>query len=242
MFWKPRISGVGWNQLPVIFLQISHFSLVFAVTAAFDFKFELKTCHISVLSVVAACTISTPSLFVILTSPFSTARSLNCPVLVSLFFCDLWPMNQGWGSMSEERRERWGKWLFPARLHYARVGNGQKCLCVCTCSCCFSIIRASVDQSAAVGHMTLIVFKPKQSWSWRRVEREEESPWCCSSTCAGYPENLTNVSQRVHHLWLFASVLCFQFIFMGGLMRNHRTGSSAARSYYAEQHDWDLRG
>lgn len=161
------------NQLLVVittyFYKLELFQFGSAVIAAFYFKFELKTCHISGFSFVAVCTISTPSLFVILASPFSTARSPNCAVLVSLFFCDLWPMNLGWGSMSEERRERSGKWLFPARLHHARVGNGRKCLCVCTCSCCFSIIRASVVQSAAVGHKPLIVFKWKQSWSWRRV-------------------------------------------------------------------------
>lgn len=52
-----------------------------------------------------------------------------------------------------------GKCLFPARLHHAGVGNGRKCLCVRTCSCCFSIIGASVDQSVAMGHKPLIVFK-----------------------------------------------------------------------------------
>lgn len=158
MFWKQSLDGVGCNQLRIVIR--THFYKL----ESYQFGW-LKTCHISVFFFVSVCTIFTPCLFIIPTSPFSTARSLNCAVLVSLFFCDLWPMNQGWGSMSEERQERSGKWLFPARLHHAMVGNGRKCFVVCTCSCCFSIIRASVDQSAAVGHNPLIVFKWKQRWS-----------------------------------------------------------------------------
>lgn len=52
--------------------------------------------------------------------------------------------------------------------------------------------------------------------------------------------SLLMLSQRVDHLRLHGSVLWVQFTFMGGLMGSHHTGSSAARSCYAEQDDLDL--
>ena len=79
----------------------------------------------------------TISRFILMSPLPSPVLFLSCSVSLFLFlspFCDLLAMNQGWGSMPEKRWEHSGKWLFPARLHHIRMGNGrQKSVCVCVC-------------------------------------------------------------------------------------------------------------
>jgi len=70
--------------------------------------------------------------------------------------------------MLEERWEHSGKWLFPARLHHIRIGNGRKksvCVrvCVCVCVCLYqtnwgSAKGCSDTESTTVSHNPLIVF------------------------------------------------------------------------------------
>lgn len=74
--------------------------------------------------------------------PFLTLSHSFC---VCLSLCDLLAMNQGWGSMPEERWEHSGKWLFPARLHI-RMG---KCMCMFVCVCVSSSSPTGDQRRAA---------------------------------------------------------------------------------------------
>lgn len=132
MFWKQRLSGVVYNRLLVVITtyiyKLESFQFASAVILAFRFEVGAKK-----VSYIWFFSTSTPSLFIISALPFSAARSLNCAVLVSLFFCDLWPINQGWGSTSEERRERWvgGNGCFrPGFITPGWEMVGSVCACV----------------------------------------------------------------------------------------------------------------
>ena len=97
---------------------------------------------------------------------FFLAPSLSRSVSLSL--CDLLAMNQGWGSMPEERWEHSGKWLFPARLHHIRMGNGRKksvCVCMCVCVSPLSDQLGMSWVSTMASWNLLIVFKWKQNLS-----------------------------------------------------------------------------
>lgn len=74
---------------------------------------------------------------------FSLTPSHSFCVCLSRF--DLLAMNQGWGSMPEERLEHSGKWLFPARLHIRMGKCARACICVCVC------VRARLSPSSPTG-------------------------------------------------------------------------------------------
>ena len=88
------------------------------------------------------------SVYIPLLLTLSLSLSLSLSPSFSLFLSlslssrDLLAMNQGWGSVPEERWEHSGKWLFPARLHHIRKGNGRRA-CVCVCVCAFVCLCVS---------------------------------------------------------------------------------------------------
>lgn len=96
------------------------------------------------------CSLISSVMSPLLPLPFSLSLFLTGAVfpVLSLSRSDLLAMNQGWGSMPGERWGHSGKWLFPARLHHIRIGNGRKGVCarvhVCVC-----IIRPAGDQLCA---------------------------------------------------------------------------------------------
>lgn len=132
MFWKQRLRGLVFDWLVVVMrahsykLEPYRFLFWLLVICSLYSRWRHVTWSPGSLHCCFHNLTYTVSMFTVLTSSFATARSLNCTVLVSLSFCDLWPMNQGWGSMSAERWEHSGKWLLPDRLHPARLGNGSE--------------------------------------------------------------------------------------------------------------------
>lgn len=104
------------------------------------FSFISVFLRISSLTSVCLVYTATSSVFFLLCSFCLTLfHTLSVSLfLLLLSLCDLLAMNQGWGSMPEERWEHSGKWLFPARLHHIRMGNGlKKSVCACVFLCVF---------------------------------------------------------------------------------------------------------